>query len=388
MLSAKLDLPQSMPAHTFAIFAHCFTCNKNFVAVRNISRALTLQGIAVLRFDFTGLGDSEGEFADSNLSTNVTDLLAAAAYLEKEWEAPTFMIGHSLGGAAAILAATSIPSIKAISTIGSPSDPAHVQHLFVSELAEIEEKGEAEVKIGMRPVKVKKQFVDDLQNKDLLAIVSDLRLPLAIFHSPQDMVVEISNAGKLYDAAFHPKSFISLDGADHMLMDPKDAEYVGSMLASWADRYLDTPDPIPLETNHQVAVRIGDEGYTSEVMAGNHLLTADEPLKVGGNDYGPSPYEFVSSGLAACTAMTLRMYADRKGWDLQEVTVHVDYGKEHCEDCDDLDNASKKIDVFNRKVEIVGDLDEKQRERLMQIADKCPVHKTLHSASTIRTQMA
>ena len=311
-LAARLEIPNNQEAHSYAIFAHCFTCNKNFSAVRNISRALVNKGIAVLRFDFTGLGDSEGSFEDTNFSSNVSDLIYASKFLEVNYKAPSLLVGHSLGGAAVIFASAKLESVVAVSTIGAPSSPAHVQHLFKSNVDEINATGKAKVNIGGRDFTIKKDFIDDIESKPMKEVLKNLRKPYLVLHSPQDTIVGIENAKELYQYAHHPKSFISIDKADHLLMDSVDSTYVGNVIAGWAERYLDIPKRTPLKTSHQVAVSIGNEGYTSEIVAGNHLLIADEPKDFGGNDFGPSPYDYVSSGLGACTAMTLRMYASRK----------------------------------------------------------------------------
>lgn len=385
-LAARLERPDNQEPHSYAIFAHCFTCNKNFSAVRNISRALVSKGIAVLRFDFTGLGESEGEFEETNFSSNVSDLIEAAKYLEQHYKAPSLLIGHSLGGAAVIFAASELDSVAAVSTIGAPSSPAHVQHLFKSNVDEINATGKAKLNIGGRDFTIKKDFIDDIESKPMKDVLKNLRKPYLVLHSPQDTIVGIENAKELYQFAHHPKSFISIDKADHLLMDSVDSTYVGNVIAGWAERYLDIPKGTPLKTSHQVAVSIGNEGFTSEIVAGNHLLIADEPKDFGGNDFGPSPYDYVSSGLGACTAMTLRMYASRKKWDLQKVIVHVDHGKEHAPDSQNT-STIKKIDTFKRSIELFGDLDDSQKNRLMEIADKCPVHKTLSATSVIITKL-
>lgn len=385
-LAARLERPDNQEPHSYAIFAHCFTCNKNFSAVRNISRALVSKGIAVLRFDFTGLGESEGEFEETNFSSNVSDLIEAAKYLEQHYKAPSLLIGHSLGGAAVIFAASELDSVAAVSTIGAPSSPAHVQHLFKSNVDEINATGKAKVNIGGRDFTIKKDFIDDIESKPMKEVLKNLRKPYLVLHSPQDTIVGIENAKELYQYAHHPKSFISIDKADHLLMDSVDSTYVGNVIAGWAERYLDIPKRTPLKTSHQVAVSIGNEGFTSEIVAGNHLLIADEPKDFGGNDFGPSPYDYVSSGLGACTAMTLRMYASRKKWDLQKVIVHVDHGKEYAPDSQNT-STIKKIDTFKRSIELFGDLDDSQKNRLMEIADKCPVHKTLSATSVIITKL-
>ncbi|MEP2281201.1 bifunctional alpha/beta hydrolase/OsmC family protein [Maribacter sp.] len=385
-LAARLELPTNQEAHSYAIFAHCFTCNKNFSAVRNISRALVSRGIAVLRFDFTGLGESEGEFEETNFSSNVSDLIEAAKFLEQNYKAPSLLVGHSLGGAAVIFAASQLDAVVAVTTIGAPSSPAHVQHLFKSNVDEINTMGKAKVNIGGRDFTIKKDFIDDIQSKPMKEVLKNMRKPYLVIHSPQDTIVGIENAKELYQYAHHPKSFISIDKADHLLMDNEDSTYVGNVIAGWAERYLDVPKRQSVKTTHQVAVSIGNEGFTSEIVSGNHLLIADEPKDFGGNDFGPSPYDYVSSGLGACTAMTLRMYASRKKWDLQKVIVHVDHGKEHALDSENT-SAVKKIDTFKRKIELYGDLNSEQRKRLLEIADKCPVHKTLSTESSIITEL-
>ncbi|TDS19132.1 putative redox protein [Maribacter caenipelagi] len=386
-LAARLELPTKQEAHSYAIFAHCFTCNKNFSAVRNISRALVNKGIAVLRFDFTGLGDSEGDFENTNFSSNVSDLIQAAKFLEENYKAPSLLIGHSLGGAAVIFAASELESVDAVSTIGSPSSPAHVQHLFKSNVEEINATGKAKVNIGGRDFTIKKDFIDDIESKPMKEVLKNLRKPYLVIHSPQDTIVGIENANELYQYAHHPKSFISIDRADHLLMNSADSTYVGNVISGGAERYLDIPKKELLKTSHQVAVSIGSEGFNSEIVSGNHLLIADEPTDFGGNDFGPSPYDYLASGLGACTAMTLRMYATRKKWDLQKVIVHVDHGKDHAPDSENVFSEGKKIDTFKREIEIFGNLDDKQRLRLLEIADKCPVHKTLSKGALIMTEL-
>lgn len=387
-LSGRLELPADQHPHNFALFAHCFTCNKNLGAVRNISRALTSQGFGVLRFDFTGLGESEGDFADTNFSGNVEDLIAAADFLAKEYQAPSLLIGHSLGGAAAIFAAAKINSIKAVATIGAPSDPTHVQHLLRSGLSEIEANGKAIVNLSGRDFTIKKQFLDDLETKSLPAVSKNLDKALLVMHSPQDTTVGIRNAEEIYHAAKHPKSFVTLDGADHLLMRKEDSLYVGKVIAGWSSRYVDVPEEPRLKSQHHVVASLGnDEGYTTQMKVGNHYMVADEPKSVGGHDFGPSPYELVSAGLSACTAMTIKMYVARKGWDLQNVEVHTSYDKKHMEDCENCEDPTAKIDTFDREIKLEGNLDEKQITRILQIADKCPVHKTLHSETQVITKL-
>ncbi len=387
-LVGRLELPANSRPHNFAIFAHCFTCNKNLIAVKNIGKALTSNGFGVLRFDFTGLGESEGDFADTNFSGNVEDLVAAASYLEKHYEAPTLLIGHSLGGAAVIFAAEQIKSVSALATIGAPSDPTHVQHLLRSGLEEIEAKGKATVNLSGRDFTIKKQFLDDLKTKSLPETVKRLRKPLLIMHSPQDDTVGIKNAEQIYVAAHHPKSFVSLDGADHLLMNKADSQYAGKVIAGWAQRYLNVPETTPLKSKHHVVASLdGEDVFTTPMKVGNHYMTADEPFEVGGNDFGPSPYELVSAGLSACTAMTVQMYVRRKGWPLENIEVHTSYSKSHAADCEACESPDSKIDTFNRDIKLTGDLTEEQIKRILEIADKCPVHRTLHSDTQILTQL-
>lgn len=389
-LSARLELPIDQKAFTYALFAHCFTCNKNLTAVRNISRSLTQKGIGVLRFDFTGLGESEGDFSDTNFSSNVQDLLDAAAYMEAEHGPVELMIGHSLGGAATLRAAGDVASCKAVVTIGAPAEPEHVGHLFQSSKEEIEANGEATVSIGGRPFKIKKQFVDDLMaHDDLYDRIRNLKRALLVMHSPIDTVVGVENAAKIYSAAWHPKSFVSLDNADHLMTNRADSRYVGNMIACWIEKYIVQPDEEKLETDHQVVVQTGAEGYLTQVRAGRHDLLADEPVSVGGTDLGPTPYDYLLTALGACTSMTLRMYADLKKMDVRNITVHLTHGKIHRDDCLKCvkEEKSGKIDQIKRALVIEGDITEKQRERMKQIADRCPVHRTLHGEIEVVTEL-
>ena len=384
-LSARISLPIDQHPHTFVLFAHCFTCNKNLSAVRNISLAMSQRGFGVLRFDFTGLGESEGDFADTNFSSNVEDLVAAANMLAEKYAAPGILIGHSLGGAAVLQAAGKIDSVKAVATIGAPSNPIHVGHHFSESKEEIDAQGIATVNIGGRPFTIKKQFVDDLDGHNMEKAIKNLKRALLVMHAPFDQTVGIDNAGEIFKAAIHPKSFISLDSADHLLSDKADSVYAGSMIASWAMRYIETPEAKKISTRQEVVTRTAGESYTTEIMAGKHSLIADEPASVGGNDFGPTPYNYLTAALGACTGMTMRMYADRKGWDLQEVKVHLSHAKRHLEDCEACEASNAKLDHIDREIEIEGNLDEKQIARLMQIADRCPVHRTLHSEIVVNT---
>lgn len=378
-LSARLEQPVDKQPLAYAIFAHCFTCTKNLVAVTNISRALTARGIAVLRFDFTGLGESEGDFADTNFSSNVQDLLDAADHLAEHYEAPKIIIGHSLGGAAVLIAAGQIPSIKAVATVGAPADPPHVKHLFQNSLEEIEATGEAVVSLSGRPFRIKKQFIDDLEETDLASRLKTLKKPLLILHSPQDETVDIRNAEKIYINAMHPKSYISLDGADHLLSRKEDSLYVGSMIASWATRYVDLKTEKPdLTTDRQVVVRNEKEhGFLSEIMANGHYLMADEPKEIGGTDLAGTPYDLLVASLGACTAITIRMYANHKGLALDEVKVHMTREKRHAADADNTDDPAGKMEFIDLDMELHGNLSEEDRQGILRIAHKCPVHKTL-----------
>lgn len=386
-LAGYLELPLNQEPHTFVLFAHCFTCNKNFFAVKNIARALAKNGYGVLRFDFTGLGESEGEFSETNFSGNVEDLLAAAHYLEQEHSAPSLLIGHSLGGAAVLFAARQLSAVKAVVTIGTPANLTHVTRLLRSELNEIQEKGLAKVNVGGRDFTIKAQFLKDLKTKELKDEVKTLDAALLIMHSPQDTTVEISNAEELYVSAKHPKSFVSLDGADHLLSNEKDSVYTGGVISSWAQRYLEVPEKEAVQSKHEVVANLGQEGFTTEVKSGKHFFTADEPEEFGGKDYGPSPYDFLSTALATCTSMTIQMYARRKKWPLVNVETHVNHQKTHALDCEKCEEKGAKIDEFERFVVLKGDLDDKQKKRLLEIADKCPVHKTLTSTSSVRTEL-
>ena len=370
-----------------AIFAHCFTCTKDLSAVKNISNALTQRSIAVLRFDFTGLGESEGDFSDTNFSSNVDDLIAASEFLKGEYEAPGILIGHSLGGAAVLRAALQIKSVKAVAVVGAPFDPAHIKELLMDDIKVIESKGSATVSIGGRPFKIKKEFIDDILQSNPQEKISGIKKALLILHSPEDNIVGIENAGMIYKAAKHPKSFISLDGADHLLSKKEDSLYAGEVIASWAQRYLDIPQSKPISTNKQVVVRIGEDSLTTEIKSGDHLLLADEPESVGGNNLGPSPYDFLLSGLGACTAMTVRMYATRKKIRLNEIRVHLQHSREYAKDCENYQNTSSKIDKIERIIEFEGELTADQKTRLLEIANKCPVHKTLLSDIEINTRL-
>jgi uncharacterized OsmC-like protein/fermentation-respiration switch protein FrsA (DUF1100 family) len=390
-LSGRLELPVAGEPVACAIFAHCFTCTKDLKAVVHVSRSLAGQGIAVLRFDFTGLGQSEGEFGETSFATNVGDLVAAAEFMEEAYEAPQILIGHSLGGAAVLQAAHAIPSVRAVATIGAPCDPRHVTGLLRSSVAEIEEKGKAEVELAGRRFTLGKRFLDDLEHDRMQGRIADLDRALLIFHSPVDEVVGIDNAKCIYDGARHPKSFVSLDTADHLLTDPAEYRFVADVIAAWARKYIDAPPPEPeseLPRGDRVVSRTGDEGYRTRIMAKRHPLVADEPVALGGTDTGPTPYDLVAAGLGACTGMTLRMYADRKGWPLEEVTVHLEHSRIHARDEAECEDREARLDRLDRRIELEGDLTDEQRARLLEIADRCPVHRTLEAGVVVETRPA
>jgi len=389
LLGARLDLPPDKP-HAFALFAHCFTCSKDLKAVAHISDALTKHGIGVLRFDFTGLGESEGDFADTNFTTDVDDLVCAAGYLTEHDAAPSILIGHSLGGAAVLEAATRIKSAQAVVTIGAPADPAHVTSLFAAAHDRIESEGVSTVSLAGRPFKIKKQFVDNLRSQTLTRTIRDLTQALLIFHSPQDEIVGLEHATTIYTTASHPKSFISLDGADHLLTNEDDARYVGDLIANWADRYVDSLQAPAIDADggaQWLTAEIGREGFGTQIRSGRHGLLADEPISVGGRDDGPSPYDFLNAALGSCTAMTLRMYADHKKWPLEGVEVRLRHDKIHASDCAECESTTGKVDRIERHLVLRGDLTDEQRSRLIEIADRCPVHRTLHGEVQVLTQL-
>jgi uncharacterized OsmC-like protein/pimeloyl-ACP methyl ester carboxylesterase len=390
-LTGDIERPERGPVRAFALFAHCFTCTRNIRAARAVTRALAAEGIGVLRFDFTGLGDSEGDFADTNFSSNVGDLLAAAEYLAEREQAPALLVGHSLGGAAVLRAAALIPSARAVATIGAPADPAHVTHLLLSKREEIARSGEAVVQLAGRPFRVKRQFIDDLQGTSPEVYIGKLRKALLVMHAPLDATVPIDNATRIFQAARHPKSFVSLDDADHLLSREEDAQYAATVLAAWAARYLPAAiagraAPMEAPARDEVVART-ETGFQTRIDAGGHALLADEPAAVGGSNLGPSPYGLLSAALAACTTMTLRMYADRKKLPLAAVTVRVRHNKIHAEDCADCETATGRLDQFERTVEFEGHLDADQRKRMLEIADRCPVHRTLHGEVRVTTRL-
>jgi putative redox protein len=389
-LQAYLELPANQKPNQFAIFAHCFSCNSNFNAVKNISRSLSSNGFGVLRFDFTGLGKSEGEFAKSHFSANVEDLIDVNMYLKKHYKAPALLVGHSLGGAAVIVAASKLESVKAVATIGAPASVNHVTHLFSHAINDIPEKGEIEVQIGGRPFKINQDFVADFNKTDLPKIIKELRKPILVLHAPFDKIVGIENAHQIYHNAIHPKSFISLDTADHLLSKSSDSIYAGNMIGTWVERYFEPEENSMISAKSEQLVghlNVLEDNFTTSIQTKKHSFIADEPTSVGGDDFGPSPYDFLSAGLAACTAMTLKLYAEHKKWNLQEVFVYITYSKKHSDDLNiDVDTPTR-FDHLQKKLKFIGDLDEKQTQRLKEIASKCPVHKTLQNKIIIETEI-
>ena len=391
-LAAALDLPEGTPL-AYALFAHCFTCGKDVLAAKRIATALAAKGIAVLRFDFTGLGSSEGDFANSTFSSNVADLVRAADHLRETRQGPAILIGHSLGGAAILAAAGQIPDAKAVVTIAAPSDPVHVTGLFKDRIEDIRKHGKVEVQLAGRPFHITSEFLDDIAEHSLMAQVTKLHKALLIMHSPTDDTVGIDNATQIFVAAKHPKSFVSLAGADHLLSGKRDAANVADVIAAWAERYVDLalPEQPVVSDNapRKVVVRETRNGkFQQTVSVGPHRLVADEPIAAGGDDSGPGPYDYVLAGLGACTSMTMRMYADRKSLPLERVTVTLDHSKIHAEDCAECETKVGMLDQIERVISIEGALDAEQRKKLMEIADKCPVHRTLTSEIRIVTSAA
>ena len=388
-LAAALDKPDGA-IHAYALFAHCFTCGKDVLAAKRIATALAAKGIAVLRFDFTGLGASEGEFANSTFSSNVADLVRAADHLRETRAAPALLIGHSLGGAAILAAAERIPEAKAVVTIAAPSDPAHVTHLFKDRIEDIRTQGKVEVQLAGRPFHISQEFLDDVAEHNLMAQVAKLHKALLVMQSPTDDTVGIDNATNIFVAAKHPKSFVSLAGSDHLLSGKRDAAYVADVIAAWAERYVEPAAAQPAgDAPRNVVVReTRNSKFQQTVTVGSHQMLADEPVAAGGQDSGPGPYDFVLAGLGACTSMTMRLYADRKSLPLDRVTVTLKHSKIYAKDCAECETREGMLDQIERDIAIEGDLDADQRKRLMEIADKCPVHRTLTSEIHIVTKAA
>jgi putative redox protein len=391
-LAAALDLPDQEPL-AYALFAHCFTCGKDVLAARHIALALAAKGIAVLRFDFTGLGSSEGDFANSTFTSNVADLVRAADHLRETRKGPAILIGHSLGGAAILAAAGQILDAKAVVTIAAPSDPAHVTGLFKDRIEDIREQGKVEVSLAGRPFYIRREFLDDVAEHHMMDHVTRLHKALLIMHAPNDDTVGIDNATRIFVAAKHPKSFVSLAGADHLLSERRDASYVADVIAAWATRYL---DPVVSDeaadsgtAPRSVVVQETRNGkFQQTVVVGRHRMLADEPVAAGGENTGPGPYDFLLAGLGACTSMTMRLYAERKSLPLERVTVTLKHSKIHAEDCAECETKAGMLDQIDRVIAMEGALDAEQRQKLMEIADKCPVHRTLTSEIHIVTRPA
>jgi uncharacterized OsmC-like protein/alpha-beta hydrolase superfamily lysophospholipase len=387
-LAALLDRPDG-PVRAVALFAHCFTCGKDIKAARLIAHNLASHGIAVLRFDFTGLGSSEGEFANSNFSSNVDDLVAAADHLRTTIGAPAILIGHSLGGAAVLAAAHRIAEARAVVTIAAPSDPAHAVGLFGDRVEEIKSKGEVEVSLAGRPFRIRRTLLDDIAEQNLAARIAELRKALLVFHSPTDETVGIENASRIFTAAKHPKSFISLAGADHLLRRPSDAAYVAHVVAAWAERYLDMTAPMAAANEgepREVVVRETRRStFQQEITVGTHRFLADEPVAAGGLDSGPGPYDFLLAALGACTSMTLRLYAEHKKLPLTRTIIRLRHSRIYAADCAECETTEGMLDRIERMISLEGELDAEAHKRLLEIADKCPVHRTLTSEIDIRT---
>lgn len=393
VLDARLDLPAG-PRAGMALFAHCFSCGKDLRMERRISAQLTDRGIAVLRFDFTGLGSSQGDFADTNFSSNVADLIAAADWLRQTWTAPSLLVGHSLGGAAVLAAASELPEVIGVATIGAPDDPAHVAGLFEAQREAIERDGEAAVQIGGRGFTVKRQFLTDIENASLTTSVRDLERSLLVLHAPHDSIVGVDNGERLFAAAQHPKSFAALAGADHLLSNPEHADHAGRVIAAWANDLL--PNQlvasddvlVPADEGEVVVAERGTGKFAQVVrVAQRHALLADEPIGIG-DDTGPAPYDLLLAALGTCTSMTIRMYADRKKWPVTDVAVRLTHDRVHADDCADCESDSGFVDVIDRELFIDGDLTSEQRAKLLEIADKCPVHRTLHNEIHVATELA
>ena len=389
-LAAVLDTPAGEP-RAYVLFAHCFTCGKDVLAARRIAAALNAEGLAVVRFDFTGLGASEGEFANTGFTSNVADLVAAADAMRAQGRAPSLLVGHSLGGAAVLAAAERIPEVTAVATIGAPFDPAHATHLFTDQLEAIRRDGEGEVRLMGRPFRITRAFVDDVFGQEQEPRIERLHKALVVLHSPEDEVVGVENATRIFMAAKHPKSFISLDGVDHLMSDPADAAYAGRVIAAAVDRYLPQPGKALSTTVAAGEVLVAETGFgkfQQAAVGSGHRFYVDEPLDVGGLATGPTPYDLILAGLGACTAMTVRLYADGKGWPLRRVGVRLSHSRNHVFDCAHCEQDDSRVDRIDRELTFDGDLDDEQRRRLVEIAEKCPVHRTLTAGVRIVTTLA
>ena len=386
VLSGRLELPAAAP-RAFALFAHCFTCSKDFIAASVIAKTLAEMGIGVLRFDFTGLGNSEGDFANTNFSSNVEDLISACNQLSKDYEAPQLLIGHSLGGAAVLKAAAQMKSVKAVVTIAAPSDVRHLSSVFEDEMDIIEKEGQAKITLAGRSFTIKKQFLDDISRTEILDCLKGFRKALLVMHAPHDTSVSIDHAAKIFEAAKHPKSFVTLDNADHLLSKRSDARYAAKVCAAWADRYISgaAHEQIDIAENVvRVRTRRGAR-FTQDIYTADHHLIADEPHSVQGDNLGLNPYEFLMAGLGACTSMTMKMYADRKEIPLEEVVVDLRHEKIHADDCEQCETRKGKVDKIVKTIKIKGDLNTEQQQRLLEIAEKCPVNRTLKSEIIIES---
>ena len=384
-LAAILELPDAK-INYYALFAHCFTCGKDILAATYIANTLALNGVAVLRFDFTGLGESQGDFSNTNFTSNVADLLSAADYMRNNYQAPQLLVGHSLGGTAALHASSDIAECKAVVTIGSPASADHLLHLFKQDVENIQKDGTALVDVAGRDFDIQQQFIEDLKAHNTEDVISKLRKALLVFHSPIDDVVSIDQAGIIFTKAKHPKSFITLDNANHLLSNNSDASYVANTIVAWAQRYIDCHEDESEELSKgQVQVLEANRKFLRKVMTDDHQWYADEPTAFGGSNRGPDPYEHLLAAVGTCTSMTIRMYANRKKWPLEDVQITLEHTREHIKDCQDCDNESGKVELIIRKIKLTGDLDESQRKRLLEIADKCPVHKTIVGNLKINT---
>jgi uncharacterized OsmC-like protein/pimeloyl-ACP methyl ester carboxylesterase len=387
ILAARLDMPDG-PHVATALMAHCFTCGKDIPAARRIAARLAGMGIAVLRFDFTGLGHSGGEFENTSFSSNVADLHAAVDALAARGMAPSLLIGHSLGGAAVLRAAGDIDSVKAVATIGAPFDPGHVTHNFEDALDRIAQDGVSEVTLGGRVLKISRDFVEDVRAERLAPAIAGMKKALLVLHAPRDTIVGLENATQIFLAAKHPKSFVTLDDADHLVTRAADAEYAAEVISAWATRYLELRFPAPPVGAPEGITRVSEidaGGFLQDVQAGpHHHALADEPTSYGGTNRGMTPYQFVAAGLGACTSMTIRMYARRKNWPLSHVSVDVLFDRVHAQDAD---GRNTPLDTFTRRIRLQGALDEIQRARLLEIANKCPVHRTLEGGAHVITEL-
>ncbi|WP_020592186.1 bifunctional alpha/beta hydrolase/OsmC family protein [Kiloniella laminariae] len=393
-LAGALELPDRVPLG-YILFAHCFSCGKDIPAASRISRSLAEKGFAVLRFDFTGLGGSNGDFGNTSFSTNVEDLVAAAAALRAHYKAPALLIGHSLGGAAVLAAAHQIPEAEAVITIGTPSSPEHVLHHLEDQRNTIEREGCAPVKLGSKTFHIRRKFLDDISDHNMKEHIRNLNKALLVFHAPLDQTVGIEEARKIFETARHPKSFISLDQADHLLTGPADAAYVGHTIAAWAERYIsfsyETSETNRPQTQNiatgEVLVTEEDKAFLRSIRTDSHHWLADEPLSMGGGNQGPDPYEMLLAALGTCTSMTIRLYANHKQWPLEDVRITLSHTREHCQDSANCEKEGQKIDVIERRIELTGALDQEQRARLLQIAERCPVHRTLENKIEVRDQL-